>query len=185
MSIGKVDMYNYNIVSKKGSTVVNNMSTEEKIERYFKKLQNDYSGFNFKKNNYNIHSESGITITLSPDLIKKAVNNKKVDKDIRKTLDDLYKSKGKLKLYNCTKDGNEITGVSFFIDGSQRASCSIKLKKNVSLAIKTKEKRKVISSNIEKQKFILEKYKGFESSLFYKYINLLSKNKFAAIDFTV
>ena len=74
---------------------------------------------------------------------------------------------------------------SFFIDRNQRTSCSIKLKKNISSALNTKEKRKVISSNIEKQKLTLEKSRNFESSLYYKYIDLLSKNKFKSIDFTV
>lgn len=185
MDINSVGRTNYAVEIKNNLPTTFNYSTKEKIEKYIKDLNEECEGITLKTNDFNISSRSGITVTLSPDLIKKALKDKDIDKGIRKTLKDLYKDKNKLKAYNSSKDGHKVLSVGFFIDSNERISCSIKLNKRISTSVNTKDKRTAISRMIEKQKILLKKKKDFQSSLYYKYIDLLSKNKFKSIDFTV
>lgn len=169
----------------KTSVKNNNITTEERVNKYFKDLQKEYPKINLKKNVINISSKNQVTVTLSPDLIKKALKDSDVDKNIRKSLDDFVKNKNLFKSYSCSKEGREVSSVSFFIDRRQRISCNIKFKDSISSAADTKENKKTISVMIKNKAEVCSKKSNADISLFYKYIKLLDDNNFTTLDVTV
>lgn len=188
MAMGVNGLKSYNFSSVKGSSTsskATSISKQEKANRYFKKLQEEYSGINLKKNDINVNDKYEITVSLSPKLISKAIKDPEVDKSIRQMLKDLKENKGKLKSCNCSKSGHEVMSVGFLIDEKQNISCSIKLKNRINKQVNGKDNKKAISLLIDKQKKSFEKNKNTEKSLCYRYLKLLSENKFASLDFTV
>ncbi|MBE6047277.1 MAG: hypothetical protein E7213_02520, partial [Clostridium sp.] len=69
MAMGVNGLKSYNFSSVKGSSTsskATSISKQEKANRYFKKLQEEYSGINLKKNDINVSDKYEITVSLSP-----------------------------------------------------------------------------------------------------------------------
>lgn len=174
--VGNINMSNINVSAK----------TNEDIENeYFKKLKEDYGTLQIKKNKVNIVQKDRTMISISPDLIKKASKDKTVDVKLRKLLDDAVENKASFRSYKYSKDGHEVSSVSFMIDSKLNVSCKIRLKKKIS--IDTKEERKSIATKIEKQveEFKLKNKSNNKAALYYNYISVIAENKFTSLDYTV
>lgn len=161
----------------------NYANSQELEDRYFKNIKKEYATLNLKKNTSNIFQKDKVTITLSPELIKKACKDEDVDKALKKSLDDAVKNKKAFKAYSCTKDGKKVNSISFFIDGRQRTSCSIRLENKDYL--ETEEEKRSVSRIISNEISRISKKSDINTSLYYKYISLLYNNKFTLLDMTV
>lgn len=184
---GSEDINSYENIIKRNNMAVagakRKPSSTELEQKYFSDLKREYTTLNIKSNSRNIHENDKVSITLSPELIRKAVKDPKVDKVIRKSLDDAAKYAKSFKANNVTRDGHKVKSVGFFIDRNTKISASLKLSEEITF--KDSDEKKLVRQSLMVKFQAAEEKLDKETSLYYKYLSLLRNEKSASLDVTI
>jgi len=116
-------------------TTVSSASTADKTiskEEYFKNLCSKYSNINLNMSNSYLKKDNQITVNVSPNLMKKAINSSDVTKKLDNFLQQIPSLPQYINSLNSMLNGNSVNvkSVSIVINANGEASCAIELKQN-------------------------------------------------------